>query len=619
MQLCEVSIKNFRAIRDLEGLRLHSFSSLVGKNDCGKSSVLLAVQRFIEGKADPADFCTIGQCAQEFWVQCTFAELPLEVTEQLTAEHALDAQGHLTLRRSFRLGAESKSALHIVCRDYVDDDFRNLPARSERELNDFISQYGLPPVGKSGAGRTNEQRWLVLWRYAEGQGLEQRDGSLRLPHKDTQTLIGKHLPAYHPFPSQQPLDTTASPFQKDFKTLLVEALSDMEETEAIRTRGRDAVSEEVAAIEQILLRQTSQVSALDSEIDFQPQESATVVLHVTDHAGVRNELTLRGMGTQRLVVVAFLKRRQQRAAEEAHAKGEEEDPDKPFRSTIYAIEEPETYLHPAAQRDFFYDLKGLADTAGARRYQVIVTTHSTVFVDRMNPCEVALLTRDDKGVATARQVTEEDITEAVRLELGLRNSDYFFANCLLCYEGETEDEALPQLAHTVLHKSLDEMGIQPVNLKGKTKGRPFVEAAHKIGIPVLLLADADADELETSRAFRPSEMVARGIIERANVFKFDQGDLEYQFPVDVLQDAIKALPDLPRAVSQAELTALRSQVEPTDQKLGKAIKCFFSETLLAPLSRRMLGRGIGAYCSEDAVPGMLRALFERARHYAGHA
>ncbi len=83
MHVCEISIKNFRAIRDLQGLHVHDLTSIVGKNDCGKSSVLLALEAFFAKKVQEQDFCSIGECAEELWVQLTFDELPQEIAEQL--------------------------------------------------------------------------------------------------------------------------------------------------------------------------------------------------------------------------------------------------------------------------------------------------------------------------------------------------------------------------------------------------------------------------------------------------------------------------------------------------------------------------------------------------------
>lgn len=48
MRISAVRIVNFRALRELE-LKLASLSVIIGENDCGKTSVMLALQTFFNG------------------------------------------------------------------------------------------------------------------------------------------------------------------------------------------------------------------------------------------------------------------------------------------------------------------------------------------------------------------------------------------------------------------------------------------------------------------------------------------------------------------------------------------------------------------------------------------
>lgn len=618
MHLCEVSISNFRAIRALSGVRVHDLTTIVGKNDCGKSSVLMALQSFFDKKVQPEDFCSIGKCATELWVQLTFDQLPQELADQLLAERALDQLGRITLRRTFIAGEEAKPKLHIVCDDYIDDDFQDLPKRTETELNNLIDRYGLEPLGRSGAGRRNEERWRRLWDHAESQSLQLQPSCIRDPSRDTLALISEYVPRFHLFTSEEVPDTTSRPFQADFKQLISEALQPMKEIQTIREAGQKAVADEVSAIEHILLSQTSQVTALTPEINFKPENATTVLLNVTDHADVTIPLGQRGLGIQRLVVVAFLKRRAQRAAEPAHTPSATDAPtqDTPPARFIYAIEEPETYLHPAAQRRFFYDLRELSGAAGPARYQVIASTHSPLFVDRMSPQEVVLLTRDNRGVAIARQVEGEDLDQVVKEELGLRNSDYFFANCLLCFEGATEAQALPVFAKMLHERSLDEMGIQSVNLHGGTNAKVFLQAAKKIGVPAVLLADADANDTETDRAFRPSELIAEGLIPEDRVFLYPEGDFEYQFPDELLAQALgKVLPDECH-LSIDEVRHARSDATKAKKKLGNDLQNMCVNEKKCQLSKPQLGKNIAICCSIDRVPETIRKFLEKAVAYS---
>ena len=614
MRLVQIGIANFRAIKRLDGLRVSELTSIVGKNDTGKSTVLLALQRFLEPPKSvaPQDFCQVGGGASDFWVQLTFSDLPAELGDQLMGESALDDEGQLTLRRVFEKSS-GQNELLIVCDDYVEDDFRNLPGRPEKQLNDLIAAYAIPAVGKSGRGRTNQERWERLWEHAEGHGMRKQSGQLRRPSKETAQLINASLPSFQLIPSVQSLDTTAAPYQREFAPALEAALESLPEIDAIRQTGERAIREAVAEIEGILLGQTSQVKALEPDIDFAPQKAATVHLNVTDQFNVCNRLEDRGVGIQRLAVIAITKWRRQRASAGRPTEVEEQLSERDRPGVIYAIEEPEIFLHPAAQRDFFYDLRGLAEAAGPVRYQVVLTTHSTVFVDRMRPHEVAVLRRDYAGIAEVHQAedpaTGEDFERLVREELGFRNSDYFFANCLLLFEGSTEARALPQLARKLLGDPLDAKGIQPVNLEGKDKATVFLRAAKQIGVPAVALLDADA-------AKRRADLLKEGLIAAQDLLVYDDGDFEFQFDDGLIAEATnKQLPP-PSVITAAGVAELRERCRAKSCKLKNELARAVNLSARHPLDQVSLGQALGDICPKAEIPGKIAEAITRAAQYA---
>lgn len=91
------------------------------------------------------------------------------------------------------------------------------------------------------------------------------------------------------------------------------------------------------------------------------------------------------------------------------------------RLFLWNIEEPETFLHPAAQRklaDLFRDQ--------SKNTQILLTTHSPIFVDRKNPRSNILFRRErsaDNFTTRRIKLPTEDALKPIRQSLGTSLSD----------------------------------------------------------------------------------------------------------------------------------------------------------------------------------------------------
>lgn len=128
------------------------------------------------------------------------------------------------------------------------------------------------------------------------------------------------------------------------------------------------------------------------------------------------------------------------------------------RPLILAIEEPEVHLHPNAQRTLSNYFKWMS-----KKHQIILTTHSPVFIDRAQPKNVILFRRVSLGIekktnGSKRAGTTEVIYSSYKDNwneivdtLGLRLSDVLMSGEInLVVEGPTEAILLPAM-YAVLH------------------------------------------------------------------------------------------------------------------------------------------------------------------------
>ncbi len=107
MKLKRVRLQNFRCYGNETAIDVDDMTILVGKNDCGKSSILDALAIFFEEtKLDSAD-ATITGNRSDVRIICEFDELPeslvidTDYPTSMAAEYLLNAEGRLEIHKVF--------------------------------------------------------------------------------------------------------------------------------------------------------------------------------------------------------------------------------------------------------------------------------------------------------------------------------------------------------------------------------------------------------------------------------------------------------------------------------------------------------------------------------------
>jgi len=159
---------------------------------------------------------------------------------------------------------------------------------------------------------------------------------------------------------------------------------------------------------------------------------------------------------------------------------------------VFAIEEPEVFLHPQKARYFSSILKNLSEAGN----QIFITTHSPIFVSIDNPESVVCIRRDQGNGSTATQTKIDCLASNERQELRLlsefdsQRNEMFFAKKVLFVEGNTEKVSLP-LVFKSCGIDMNRLGYSVIECGGKTKIPLFAKAAKAVGIPFMILADED--------------------------------------------------------------------------------------------------------------------------------
>jgi len=186
--------------------------------------------------------------------------------------------------------------------------------------------------------------------------------------------------------------------------------------------------------------------------------------------GNKTLLELKGDGIKSLVAISLM----HHLAKQRHT----------GQDIVFAIEEPEVHLHP----DSIHKLKEVLEEI-SRSYQVIITTHSPIFVDRAHLEKNILVTKND--IKTVTNISE------IRAELGVRVSDNLkSATLVILTEGVEDVQILKSWLFKMSHKVKDayEKGLFVFETMGGCNNLSYQVSLHRNLIcNVLVYLDADTE------------------------------------------------------------------------------------------------------------------------------
>jgi len=534
MRLEWISIKNFRRIDDLE-FNVHDFTSLIGPNNACKSTILRAIQLFLEGKKPTADDWPRRNdrevaAPESIFIEGRFGSLEPWETEA-PGVAGLVYEEKIRLRVEFSRDADKIENKYTSWGEFEAFDwstpFATLP-EAWRELANELGFRSKTAWDK----KDNKRRWLEEAKRQNLVAVEKgwSSESISFPNALQQAIPQAiFIPAVCDATEEaKPAAKTA--FGQLLNRIVLPAIKGSEEyqtfltaTGALRTLLRPGAGGEPTIIGEVgdeISRRMSEIIDVKALLGLEEPDADKFIgtnINLTLNDGVETPIWLQGDGVQRSLIFALLDflGEQMRKTGDKAGDGEASH----ARATVLLFEEPELYVHPHLMRRLKNVLKRVSERPG---WQVLVSTHSPFLIDVADaPESLVILRQKESGSPGAHQVPEgffkgedaEPERQALRAALDFHPSvcEAFFANDVVLVEGDSE---LAILKHSeALYQACDVAkevvsGVTVVSCGGKWTIPGLGRLLKSFNVPFRVIHDRDRkgqteEELKESLGIHP--------------------------------------------------------------------------------------------------------------------
>lgn len=455
MKLESMSIRNFRCYKEKTTIQFKDFTTIIGKNDIGKSTILEALEIFFNNnivKIDSGD-CSVTADDQSVEITCEFSDLPERIIldsqaeTNLSDEYLLNSNNNLQIKKIYKCSsAKPKEEIYITCTHPRKNKFNDLLELNIKVLKDRLKELGV--IDGSVQLNNNPSIRKAIWNSCTD--LEINEVDIQVNKEDAKKIYDKlsnYLPIYALFQSDRSSKDSDAEVQDPMKLAINTALSEISIQEklneiinAVREKATEIANkthEELKKIDPELAEK------LEPEFKAEPKWGGLFNLSLNSDEGI--PVNKRGSGVRRLILVSFFRAAAERKLEEAET-----------TNIIYAIEEPETSQHPNNQKILINSLLELSSEPGC---QVLITTHSPGLASFL-PIESFRFIHKTEDCKVKIENANEDTWTKIALSLGVIPDNRI--KVLICMEGKTDIIALKCLSkalhandHTLVDLSSD--------------------------------------------------------------------------------------------------------------------------------------------------------------------
>lgn len=446
MIITKVYLENFRGYKNRITVNFDKLTTFIGKNDAGKSTILEALDIFFNDgkniiKMDKNDI-NVNSDSDEIIIGVCFKNYPQDII--------LDSSVHTSLKEEFLLNEEDELEVlkkykngklletYLVANYPTNSEVSELHSKNITQLKKILKNFGLEVEDKrvSSIIRKKILSSLNNPNFEKKMIPVSKEGG-----KEIWSSLKNYLPLYELFQADRKNMDQDGEIQNPMKILIKELIKSPEISSKLDSIFNQILSQSEELANQTIekLQEINPDIANELSPNFStPSWESIFKFSLDSDEGV--PVNKRGSGVRRLILLSFFSAQAERRRYESNVP-----------NIIYAIEEPETALHPNHQNMLIQSLLELAEVD---INQVILTTHSPSIAKLLPMNSLRLIDKDDNGNKAIYDVdSKQEILNEIATSLGVfpdfNLNKMNQVKLAICVEGKNDIIFLKKINHNI--------------------------------------------------------------------------------------------------------------------------------------------------------------------------
>lgn len=534
MEIKKIYIQHYRLLNDFSLELKNDLSLIVGKNNCGKTSVLSVLEKIFNKNSNrnlvwedinlnhrreifenikrvsdipDSELSSILGINLQIWIQ--YSESDSYQNIQGFMMDLNPENNFIILEFSYIIPTQKLREISSLTCDFA-DDFSKFESFMKKNLNKFfeiqIYSRGYNPITQAMTEEKSDLHEMKdVHKIIKVRGIS---ASREVSNKENNHSLSKTSNRFYKLNNGEEINSKAN-------NLLQSAILKADETLTRAYSGDDSVEGIFTSVFERVKRFGGNDSeaelAIHSSLSEKDILSNNTTLYYKHDESLLPE-TYNGLGYLNLYGIIF-----EIETLMADIKSE------PADINLIYIEEPESHTHPQLQYIFIKNIKDLLkehndelkESGDFSCIQTLITTHSSHIVSDCNFDDLIYFKRDNgTAVSKAFNSLKEEYGDEqlgykfVKQYLTLNSSELFFADKVICVEGDTERILIPTMMQKVdttnpINQASNTMPLLSQNISIIETGahsQVFRKLFDFLGIKVLIITDIDpANKNENNR------------------------------------------------------------------------------------------------------------------------